>query len=342
MIDFYSDTKTRPSRAMREAMLDAPVGDEQKGEDPTTLALEEQVADLLGKEAAIFLPSGTMCNEIALRAWMKPGETLIGDRACHIITSEGGAPAALAGAMVHPLDTEEGILDPDTVYAAISPGGRYASLSRLVCVEQTFNLKGGVVWPVEQLNAVAAVAHQAGLNTHMDGARLMNAVVASGVKAAQHAAGYDSVWIDFTKGLGAPVGAALAGSRAFIEEAWRLKQQMGGAMRQSGVIAAMCQYALNNNVERLAQDHQLATEIGRRLTDLPNIASVKQPQTNLIFFEIAENGPAVHALVDACKSKGVQIGAFGPSQVRLVTHLDVGAEHVDTLCDALAYGLTAK
>lgn len=325
---------------MLETVLDAPVGDEQKAEDPTTLALEEQVADLLGKEAAVFLPSGTMCNEIALRAWMKPGETLIGDRACHIITSEGGAPAALAGAMVHPLDTKDGILDPEAVRMAISPGGRYAPLSRLVCVEQTFNLKGGVVWPVDQLNAVADVAHQAGLNTHMDGARLMNAVVASGVEAAKHAAGYDSVWIDFTKGLGAPVGAALAGSRAFIEEAWRLKQQMGGAMRQSGVVAAMCQYALNNNVERLAEDHRLAAELGRRLAGMPHISSVTQPQTNLVFFEIAETGPTAKALADACRAKGVQIGAFGPRQIRLVTHLDVGFEHLDSLCQALESGLT--
>ena len=339
MIDFYSDTKTRPSRKMREAMLDAPVGDEQKGEDPTTRALEECVADLLGKEAAVFLPSGTICNEIALRVWMKPGEMLIGDRACHIITSEGGAPAALAGAMTHPLDTVDGIFDADAVRSAISTHGRYAPRTSLLCTEQTFNLKGGVVWPVEKLDAVAEVAHAAGLATHMDGARLMNAVVASGVEAARHATGFDSVWIDFTKGLGAPVGAALAGSKDFIEEAWRLKQQMGAAMRQSGVIAAMCQYALDHNVERLEEDHKLAAELADRIEALPHIAHVTKPQTNLVFFDIAESGPMAAELAASCKSKGVQIGAFGAKRVRLVTHLDVGPADLDPLCEALALGL---
>jgi len=339
VIDFYSDTKTRPSRSMREAMLDAPVGDEQKGEDPTTAALEARVADMLGKEAAVFLPSGTLCNEIALRVWLKPGETLIGDRACHIITSEGGAPAALAGAMVHPLDSADGVLDSEAVRGAISPASRYASATRLVCVEQTFNLKGGVVWPVDQLDAVAAIAHGAGLATHMDGARLMNAVVASGAGAAQHAAGYDSVWIDFTKGLGAPVGAVLAGSRGFIEEAWRLKQQMGGAMRQSGVIAAMCSFALDHNVERLAEDHELARNLAVRLADLPNIASITRPQTNLIFMDIAQAGPTAAAVVEFCRQRGVQIGAFGARRIRLVTHLDVGPADLDPLYGALAAGL---
>lgn len=340
MIDFYSDTKTKPSRAMREACLDAPVGDEQKGEDHTTRALEERVADLLGKEAALFLPSGTMCNEIALKVWMKPGEALIGDRACHIITSEGGAPAALAGAMVHPLDTPDGILDVGAVQAAISGPSRYAPRTRLLCAEQTFNLKGGVVWPVEQLQAVADAAHAAGLNTHMDGARLMNAVVASGVEAKVHGAGYDSLWIDFTKGLGAPVGAALAGSRDFIDEAWRMKQMMGGAMRQSGIVAAMCAFALDHNVERLAEDHRLARVIAERLDGLPHIASIIQPQTNLIFFDLAADGPSAAQVAQSCAKAGVQIGAFGPHTIRLVTHLDVSLHDVDPLCDALAEALS--
>ncbi|MEM9762784.1 MAG: GntG family PLP-dependent aldolase [Pseudomonadota bacterium] len=339
MIDFYSDTKTRPSRAMRATVMDVPVGDEQKGEDPTTTALEERVAALLGKEAALFLPSGTMCNEIALRVWLRPGDALIGDRACHIITSEGGGPAALAGAMVHPIDTEDGIFDAESARAAINPSSRYLPRTRLICVEQTFNLKGGAVWPIETLDAVAAVAHEAALATHMDGARLLNAVVASGVEAARHAAGYDSVWVDFTKGLGAPVGAALAGSRAFIEEAWRLKQQMGGAMRQSGVLAAMCHYALDHNVEQLAEDHSLAAEVARRVGQLPGVSAVTPPQTNIVFFEIAADGPTADELVAACRRRGVQIGAFGARRIRLVTHLDVGPADIDPLCDALAASL---
>lgn len=341
MIDFYSDTKTRPSRAMREAMLDAPVGDEQKGEDPTTRALEERVADLLGKEAAVFLPSGTMCNEITLKIWLQPGDALIADRLGHVITSEGGGPAALAGAMIHPVDTTDGIFSPEDVNDGVNFPSRYAPRTRLVCVEQTFNLKGGTVWPVAQLDAVSAAAKAAGLATHMDGARLMNAVVASGVEASVHAAGYDSVWIDFTKGLGAPVGAVLAGSRDFIEEAWRFKQMMGGAMRQSGVLAAMCLYALDHHVDRLAEDHALASTIAARIADLPHIASVTAPQTNLLFFTIDEQGPTGAALTESCARHGVQIGSFGPRQIRVVTHLDVGPGDVDPLIDALAAGLVA-
>lgn len=336
MYDFYSDTKTKPSRAMREAVLDADVGDEQKDEDPTTRALCERVAALLGKEAAVFLPSGTMCNEIAINAHIRPGEEIICERSCHIVNFEGGAPAAFSGAMIKALDGESGTLHPDQVEAAISAGNRYMPQSRLLCVEQTANMAGGAVWPVERLQAVAAVAREAGLATHMDGARLMNAVVESGNTAKEQCAGYDSCWIDFSKGLGAPVGAVLAGSAAFIERAWFIKQQMGGAMRQSGVLAAMCLYALDHNIERLADDHALARSIAGRLRALPQVAQVLPVATNIVIFDIAEDAVTAGELAERCARDGIAIGAFGQRRIRVVTHLDVDAEAGDALCDSLA------
>ena len=239
MHDFYSDTKTKPTRGMLESVLAAEFGDEQKNEDPTTMELCRRVAEILGKEAAVFLPSGTMCNEIAIQVHTKPGDEVICERSCHLINFETGGPAAISGVMTFPIDGAFGIYEPDQLREAIRPPSRYAPESRLVAVEQTANMGGGTVWPLEKLNAVAEVAKEAGLATHMDGARLLNAAVKSGIDAKQFTAGYDSCWLDFSKGLGAPVGAVLAGSEGFIQQAWRVKQRIGGALRQSGVLAAM-------------------------------------------------------------------------------------------------------
>ena len=334
--DFYSDTKTKPTAEMRRVVLDAVVGDEQKGEDPTTEELCRRVADLLGKESAVFLPSGTMCNEIALRVHIDPGDELICERSSHIVAFEGGAPASFAGAMIHALDGEGGTLRPEQVAAAIRTPSRYAPRSRLVCVEQTANMAGGAVWPVEQLDAVAAVAKDAGLATHMDGARLLNAGVQSGVSAAEMAKGYDSVWVDFTKGLGAPVGAALAGSADFIDRAWRIKQQIGGAMRQSGIIASMCLHALDHHVDRLADDHALATSIAERIGVLTGVESLMPVDTNIIIGDLAANTLPAAELVARCADDGVDIGAFGERRFRIVTHLDVGPADADALVATFA------
>jgi threonine aldolase len=341
MYDFYSDTKTKPTRAMREAMLNAPVGDEQKSEDPTTLLLCERVADLLGKDAAVFLPSGTMCNEIALRVHTSPGDEIICERSCHIVGFEGGAPAAFSGVMINVIDGSNGIFEPEQVERAIRPKSRYMPVSRLLCAEQTANLGGGAVWPLETLRAVAGTAKNAGLATHLDGARLMNAVVKTGTAARDWAEEYDSCWIDFTKGLGAPVGAVLAGSHDFIEAAWRVKQQIGGAMRQSGVIAAMCLHALDNHVERLADDHSLARSIAERVSTYPGIARVLPVETNIIILDLAADAPDAATLVDLLKRDGVLIGAFGPRRIRAVTHLDVDEAAGHLLCDSLARHLKA-
>src|SRR5688500_13383507 len=268
-IDLYSDTVTRPTADMRRFMCEAEVGDEQKHEDPTVNLLQEMVADLLGKEAAVFLPSGTMCNEIALRVHCRPGDEMLAHRTAHPIHFETGGPAALAGVNIRPLEGSRGQYDVEVLEAGIRPDSRHYPRSRLVWVEQPSNLGGGSIWPLARVRDVTGVARRHRLATHLDGARLMNAVVASGVAARDWAAPFDSAWIDFTKGLGAPVGAALAGSREFIEEAWRLKQQMGGAMRQAGIIAAGGVYALRHHVKRLAEDHANARRLAEGLAAPP-------------------------------------------------------------------------
>jgi threonine aldolase len=233
-VNLYSDTQTRPTEGMRAAIAAAVVGDEQRGLDPTTSELQERVASLLGLEAAVFLPSGTMCNQIALRLHARPGgDELLLDVSAHPITSEAGGPAQVSGLMIRALDGDRGVFTGGQLEAAVRPrGNRYMPRSRVVSVEQTSNRGGGRVWPVSVVGDVLEVAARHGLRTHMDGARLMNAVVASGVSAASYASGFDTAWIDFTKGLGAPVGAVLAGSRELIDEAWRWKQMLGGALRQ--------------------------------------------------------------------------------------------------------------
>jgi len=258
-VNLYSDTQTRPTAAMKAAMMAAEVGDEQAGQDPSIWALCDRMASFLGKEAAVFLPSGTMCNQIAIITHCRPGDEILAHASAHILNNEGSGGAALAGAQITGLSGPRGQFDADAVRAALRPRGhRHAPAQALLEVEQTANAGGGTVWPLAQLNAVAAVAHEAGMATHMDGARLTNATVAAGIAASDMVAGYDSVWLDFTKGLGAPLGAVLCGTSDFIGEAWRWKQRMGGAMRQGGICAAACLYALDHHVERLAEDHENA------------------------------------------------------------------------------------
>jgi threonine aldolase len=328
MVNLYSDTQTRPTAGMRRAMAEAEVGDEQRFEDPTVNALCARVAELLGKEAAVFLPSGTMCNEIAFRLHIRPGgDEAILHRTAHPIIAEAGGPAAFAGAVLHPLDSPDGTFTGDDVRAALRPPSRYEPRSRLVSVEQTVNMAGGRVWPLERLRGVVEAAQEAGLRLHLDGARLLNAVVAAGVPAEEYARGFDTVWLDFTKGLGAPVGACLAGSAELIEEAWRYKQMIGGAMRQAGIVAAGALYALDHHVERLASDHANARRLAAGLEGL----EVDDVETNMVFFAV-DDAPG---FVAALERAGVRMGATGPRRVRAVTHLDVSAEDIDRAIDAV-------
>jgi threonine aldolase len=347
MIDLFSDTKTRPTEAMRRAIASAEVGDEQKFEDPTINRLRERVCELLGKEDAVFLPSGTMCNEIAIAVHCRPGDEVIAERGSHVVDYEGGGPAALAGVMVRAVAASPGEV-PGTfgaaaVRAAVRADSRYFARSRLVAVEQTANQAGGRVWPLAQLDAVAQAAHALGLATHMDGARLMNAVVAAGVPAREYARGFDSVWIDFSKGLGCPVGAMLAGSRDFVAEAWRLKQRWGGAMRQAGIVGAAALYALDHHVERLAEDHANARLLAAALAELPGIAiDPSTIETNIVFFDVGGTGLDAAAVCERLAALGVQMGAMGPTRIRAVTHLDVSREDVMRAADALREVLAAR
>ncbi len=333
MVNLYSDTQTRPTPAMRKAMAEAEVGDEQKHDDPTVIALCERVAELLGHEAAVYLPSGTMCNAISFRLHIGPaGDEVVLHRTSHPIIAEAGGPAAISGAVLCPVEGERGMFDADTLRAHLRPPDRYMPRSRLVSLEQTTNIAGGRVWPLEQMRSVIAVAREAGMRAHLDGARLMNAVVASGVPARDYASLFDTAWLDFTKGLGAPVGAVLASSRELIDEAWRYKQMWGGSLRQAGIIAAAGLHALDHHVDRLAEDHENARALAEGLAEIRGIElDPAQVETNIVVFGYRD--PA--ALCAELEREGVLMGAVGPRTVRAVTHLDVDRTNIDTALAAV-------
>lgn len=337
-IDLVSDTSTRPSSAMRAAMATAQVGDESRREDPTVNALSARVTELLGKEDAIFLPSGTMCNQIALLVHCGRGDEIIAAQNSHIATSEGAGAAALAGAFVREIPSASGLFFAEDLIECLRPLGRpRAPRSRLVVVEQTHNRGGGTVWPLDRLQAVSGAARERGLAVHMDGARLMNAVVASGVATQDLARCADSVWIDFSKGLGCPVGGMLAGTREFIAKAWNWKYRLGGAMRQAGILAGAALHALDHNVQRLAEDHAKARAFGAALAEVPGIGlNPAQIESNLVYFDIADTGLTAEALIRHLLEEGIRVGAEERTLLRAVTHLDVSAEEVDAAAAAIA------
>jgi len=326
-INLLSDTQTRPTPAMREAMAHAEVGDEQIGDDPTVNLLCERVAELLGKEAAVFMPSGTMCNVAATLSYCRPGDEILAHVSAHIIAREGGAHAALGGFQITPLPGADGQFTPDTLRAALHPRTRYQQPQTLVSVEQTANIGGGTIWKKAALDEVADVAKANGMATHMDGARLLNATVATGISARDMTAGWDSAWIDFSKGLGAPVGGVLAGSREFIDDVWRWKQRLGGSMRQAGICAAACVYALDHHVDRLADDHANARALARGLAQINGI-EVQQPETNLVFFKPDGAGVSGDRMVEALRQHGVLL-AMMDGRIRACTHLDVTAAMIE-------------
>jgi threonine aldolase len=340
-INLLSDTQTRPTPAMREAMARAEVGDEQIGDDPTVNLLCERVAQLLGKEAAVFMPSGTMCNVAAVLATCRPGDEILAHESAHILTREGGAHAALGGIQITPLPGANGQFTAETLQAAIQPPSRYAAAQTLVSVEQTANIGGGTIWPQSVLGDIAAIGKANKLATHMDGARLLNACVATGISAREMSSGWDSVWIDFTKGLGAPLGAVMAGSPDFIDAVWRWKQRLGGALRQAGNSAAACIYALDHHVDRLADDHTNARTLARGLAQIEGV-EVQQPETNLVFFETASAGLPPQQLVAKLREHGVLISMLDSRRIRACTHLDVSSamitETIDLVRDILRRG----
>lgn len=341
-IDLRSDTVTRPTPAMRQVMAAAEVGDDVFGDDPTVQRLEERVAAELGKEAALFVPSGTMANQLALRCQTQPGQEVVVEEFCHIFTAEAGAGAALSGVQLRPLASERGVLDPARVEAVFNPStNEHLAPTSLVCIENTHNRHGGHVWPLEAVSRLAVLAHGRGLRLHLDGARLWNAVEAGGVSASTYGAHADSVSVCFSKGLGCPIGSALAGSRELIAEARRWRKRFGGGMRQAGIVASAALHALDHHRLRLAEDHRRA----RRLVELaafpPDVALPGgPPETNIVVIELPPrlSGDAV---IDRLREQGVWLVPFGPGLIRAVTHLDVDDEQIEYAAACLRDALRA-
>jgi threonine aldolase len=332
MIDLRSDTVTRPTPGMRQAMAKAEVGDDVFGDDPTVQRLEQETAGLLGKEAAVFMPSGTMSNQVAIRAHTEPGDEILLDGNAHIYFYEAGAPAALSGVMCRCLPGVRGVFDVPDILAALRPPNVHYAPSRLVCVENTHNLGGGRIWPLDRLIAVTSCAREHRLKLHLDGARLWNASAATGVTVAEYARPFDSVSVCFSKGLGAPVGSALAGSRALAERARRFRKQFGGGLRQAGVLAAAALYALTHHRDRLIEDHANARRLAEGLALLPGL--IVQPhdvETNMVFLQVTSL-PAPE-LERRLASKGVSVIARGPDSIRAVTHLDVSPADIQAAID---------
>ncbi len=336
-IDLYSDTATKPTREMREFMCAAEVGDEQRGEDPSVNELQEMVADILGKEAALLLPSGTMCNQIAFAVHCRPGDMVLLERNAHPLHSEAGGAAVLASATLYPVDGVNGHFTAEHVADALQPATRYWSGFRLVAVEQTTNRPGGRVWPLEQMRAVCDAAHERGVQTHMDGARLFNAVVASGISAGHYAETFDSLWIDLSKGLGAPIGGVLAGETGFIEAAWQWKQRVGGAMRQAGFVAAAGIYALRHNIDRLAEDHANARRLAVGISDAPGIqVNPDEVETNMVKFDVGGTGVSSKEFSSRLLTGwGVRVSTPGPVAIRAIPYLGISQDDVDEATRAI-------
>lgn len=329
MIDLYSDTVTRPTPGMRQAMLEAEVGDEQRGEDPSTNALQDQIAALLGKEASIFLPSATMANAIACRLHTQPGEAIICEARCHILNAETGGLAVHAGVIPRIVNGHRGSFMPEQVEEQLTLSGHNRPITTLLACEQTNNAAGGTVWNVEQLLAVSKVAHDNGLKTHLDGARLFNASVATNVPVVDYATPFDTVMLCLSKGLGCPVGAMLVGSADDIARARRLKQQFGGSMRQSGILAAAGLYALQHNIERLAEDHHNAHRLGEGLAGIADFDVEMPIETNMVFVDVQRTGMTAADVAARLREVGVGCSQPGPYRLRFVAHLDVSAEDID-------------
>jgi threonine aldolase len=343
-VDLRSDTVTRPTAAMWQAMRQAPLGDDVLGDEPTVQQLERTVAELLGKQAAVYVPSGTMANQLAIRCACGPGDEIIAHRDSHIIHYETGAPAALTGAMVLAIEGPAGIFGADDVARAVRTPNVHHPRSRMLVVENTHNRGGGSVWPLQQFAQVAAAATERGLHVHVDGARLLNACVAAGYSAAEFARGAHSVSLCFSKGLGCPVGSALAGSREFIERARRFRKMFGGGMRQSGLLAGAALWALQHHVARLADDHANARRLAAGLQGVRGLTLDAPPEripTNMVFLSIDPSLGTAAALCQRLEARGVRMIALDPQRARAVTHLDVDSAGIDRAIAAVRAELGA-
>ena len=330
-IDLRSDTLTRPDEGMRRAMAGAEVGDDVFGEDPTINRLQDMAAELLGKEAALFVPSGTMANQVCLRVLTRAGDEVICDQGAHVFRHEGGAAAVLSGLSFFPLPGVRGILTAEMIAPAIQPDNIHYPVSRVIALENTHNRGNGAVYPIETIHSIAALAGEAGLLLHLDGARMFNACAAAGYTPARVAAPFDTVSFCLSKGLGAPVGSLVVSTRDRISEALRVRKRLGGGMRQAGIIAAAGIYALENNVDRLAEDHARARRLGMGLADLPGVAiDPAEVETNIVIFDIEKSGLDPAEAVARLADQGVGVVPFGGNNLRAVVHLHITDNDVET------------
>ena len=329
-IDLRSDTVTRPTSAMRKAMSEAEVGDDVFGEDPTVNALQEKVANLLGKETALFVPSGTMANQLSIKSHTQPGDEVIIEASSHPYNFEGGAGAALSGIQFQCLKGVRGILDASQIEEAIRPADHHFPVTKLICLENTHNRGGGSIYPLEKMAEIYRLTKSKGLLLHLDGARLWNASVATGIKPREYAQWADSVSVCLSKGLGAPIGSLVAGSKPFIDRVHRFRKMFGGGMRQVGIIAAAGIYALNHHLERLKEDHHNAKRLAVGLKEFKGVSiDPKHVETNIVIFDVTDTGMTGAQVAEAMKKEGVLIHAFGKTQIRLVTHLDISSEDIE-------------
>ena len=330
VIDLRSDTLTKPNADMRRAMAQAEVGDDVFGEDPTVNALQAEASELLGKEAAIFVPSGTMANQLAIRAQTHHGDEIIADRNCHTFNYEAGAVAALSGVLVRTLEGDRGILKAQQIKEAIRPKDQHFAPTRLICLENTHNRGGGSVYPLEEIVRIRELAEEQGLLMHLDGARLFNASVASGIDARDYARCFDSVSFCLSKGLGCPVGSIVVGSHDLIEKVHRYRKMFGGGMRQVGILAAAGIYALEHNISRLAEDHQNAKTLARAIQNMKGATiNADEVETNIVIFDVQTSGMSAHAVTDHMKRRGVLMLPTSQTRIRAVTHLDVSRADID-------------
>ncbi|WP_447972539.1 low-specificity L-threonine aldolase [Nitrospira sp. Kam-Ns4a] len=330
MIDLRSDTVTKPTPGMREAMARAEVGDDVYGEDPTVNQLQARAAALLGKEAALFVPSGIMANQLAIRAHAGPGDEIIVESQAHIVRYEHGAASALTGVQLHWVFGERGILQPEQVEAAIRPKDPYSIQTRLICLENTHNSGGGTVYPLSVIERIRAIATARGIPMHLDGARLFNAVVATGVPAAEYARHFETVSFCLSKGLGAPVGSLIVSDAATIQKLRRYRRMYGGGMRQAGTLAAAGLYALEHHIARLKEDHDNARRLAEALARMPAVSvDPARVETNIVIFDVTDRRRTAADLAAELKSAGVLVNAVGARTLRAVTHLNVTAADIE-------------
>ncbi|MBM4134939.1 MAG: low-specificity L-threonine aldolase [Nitrospira sp.] len=330
MIDLRSDTVTQPSQAMRDAMAAAPVGDDVYGEDPTVNRLQEMAAALLGKAAALFVPTGIMANQLSIKVHTQPGDEVIVDSRAHIVKYEHGAAAALAGVQLHWVNGHRGILAPEQVLAAIRPSDPYNPQTRLICLENTHNSGGGSVYPLPTIQRIRALAVARGIPMHLDGARLFNAVVASGVPAADYARHFETVSFCLSKGLGAPVGSIIASDAGTVAKLRPLRRMYGGGMRQAGILAAAGFYALEHNIARLKEDHEHAQALAGQLRKIPSVSlDVAGVETNIVLFEVNDPSRSSSDILGTLKQAGLLINSVGGMSFRAVTHLNVSAQAIE-------------